>query len=156
MELCSLTLQRRIKVTQQICLIKSWASSLNASSLLSKLDIKVHESWLLHWHYTNNTIDKVQLFENYPKCLIWIFNFGILHYLSGNTVLTASFRFSKTRQNASFLALLSSFFMKMKLASLAMLNETFWVIFKHCAISNLFLGHLKIVVWAGRIFCQLL
>ena len=40
--------------------------------------------------------------------------------------MTATFRFSKTRQNWFFLTL-------EKLASLAMLNDTFSVIFKHCA-----------------------
>ena len=48
------------------------------------------------------------LFENYSKCRIWIFQF--CHFsVFGNTVLTASFRFSKTRQNGPFLAFLMNF-----------------------------------------------
>ena len=44
--------------------------------------------------------------------------------------MTASFRFSKTRQNGQFLAFLINF------CPLKMLNETFSVIFKHCGLQD--------------------
>ena len=51
------------------------------------------------------------VFENHPKCHIWVFkistNFCLIRIdlsVSGNTFLTASCRFSKTRQNGPFLA----------------------------------------------------
>ena len=49
--------------------------------------------------------------------------------------MTSSFRFSKIRQNWPFLAFSMNFCplkMELRLASPAMLNKTFYVIFKHC------------------------
>ena len=72
------------------------------------------------------------LFENYQKCLIWLFQFW--HFksflfksdLSGNTVWPQASGFEKLAKIIFQLT-----FVHVNIASLAILNETFAVIFKH-------------------------
>ena len=71
------------------------------------------------WHTSNPTF-----FENYPKCLVWIFNSGILQFLSNLNwpVWCLVTLFDSGFQNCPLMAFTMD---TQNVTSLVMLNETF-------------------------------
>ena len=119
--------------------------------VLSELS-DVNNSESRHWHgkalertYRTSWLLMQPLGLNCPKIQrkslkmshFWFFNFGIFHQfcpIKGTCLVTLFDRklwFSKTRQNVPFLAFLINFCPLKCWTSLAMLNATFSVIFKH-------------------------
>ena len=80
------------------------------------------------------------LFENYSNVAFEFWHFPpilgpIKTDMSGNTVWPQALDFHKLAKNGQFLAFSTQ---NVNVASLAMLNETFSVIFKHCVVEENF------------------